>query len=229
LSQGVSNGIGVSGVANSGQSAKAIYGESVEGYAGWFHGRVYVNGTLNSPGFVADGQSVFNGPVQINGQSVLNGPVQVNGTLKATDLPFGDYRNVQWDIATGQFYHDNSSSRHKENITPLKDDFAKLLQAEPKTYTRPGAPDRHEIGFIAEEFHDLGLTRLVDYGQDGATPEGINYEKISLYLTAIARGQEDRLQTQEAHLKSLEAENKELKGRIDMLAAAVERLTVTHK
>jgi hypothetical protein len=69
-----------------------------------------------------------------------------------------------------------SSRRYKENITPLKDDFALLLKAQAMTYTRPGNPDRWEIGYIAEDFHDLGLTRLVDYDREGR-PDGINYEK----------------------------------------------------
>jgi hypothetical protein len=131
----------------------------------------------------------------------------VNGSLYVTSLPFGDQRNVQWDNVTGQFYYDNSSRKHKQNLTPLKDDFEKLLQAVPMTYTRPGAPDRWEIGFIAEEFDELGLKKLVDYAPDGKTPEGINYEKICLYLTAIARKQATRLEEQRKQMEALRQEN----------------------
>jgi hypothetical protein len=46
---------------------------------------------------------------------------------------------------------------------------------------------------------------LVDYQKDGKTPDGINYEKICIYLTAIAKQQESRI-------KTLEAENKEFKA-----------------
>lgn len=160
----------------------------------------------------------------------VNGAVRTTGSLTATTLiitnpPFGDYRNAQWNATTGEFYQDTSSRRYKRNITPLVDDFDKLLQAVPMTYTRPGKPDRWEIGFIAEEFDELGLKRLVDYAEDGKTPEGINYEKICLYLTAIARKQKDRIAAQEqkhsAEINTLKAENAELKARLDAIERAL--------
>lgn len=110
--------------------------------------------------------------------------LHVNGDLRVTNLPFGDKRNCQWDNVTGQFFFDNSSRRYKENITSLEDDFSALLKIEPKTYTRPGDPNRWEIGYIAEDFHEMGLAKLVDYDTEGR-PDGINYEKICLYLTEI--------------------------------------------
>jgi hypothetical protein len=47
--QGVSfasNGNGVLGIANSGSNAYGVYGGSTSGYAGWFAGKVHVNGAL---------------------------------------------------------------------------------------------------------------------------------------------------------------------------------------
>lgn len=129
--------------------------------------------------------------------------------------------NVQWNNDNGQFYYDNSSRRHKENITLLQDDFLKLLLAEPKTYTHPGALGRWEIGSIAEEFDELGLKKLVDYEKDGTTPAGINYEKICVYLTAIARRQEDRLKAQHQQAETNKAEIAELKARLERLKAAL--------
>src|SRR5690606_28923767 len=102
-------------------------------------------------------------------------------TLHVSNVPFGDHRNAQIRSSDGQLFYDNSSRRYKENITPLEEDFSLILQAEPKTYTRPADPGRWELGYIAEEFHDLGLTRLVDYDEQDR-PDGINYEKIVLYL-----------------------------------------------
>jgi hypothetical protein len=139
--------------------------------------------------------------------------LHVAGRLLVTDLPFGDHRNVQWDDVTGVFHYDNSSRRHKENIGPLEDDFARLLDARPVTYTRPGAPQRWEIGFIAEDFHDLGLTRLVDYNAAGE-PDGVNYEKVCLYLTEIAK-------QQRREIESLRNQNDELSARLDRLEALV--------
>jgi hypothetical protein len=155
--------------------------------------------------------------------------LHVSGTLKVSNLPFGDYRNVQWNDATGQFFYDNSSRRHKENITPLQDDFEKLLQAVPVTYTRPGVPGRWEIGFIAEDFDALGLKKLVDYEQDGKTPAGINYEKICLYLTAISKQQAQALKAVETDNKTLKAENAELKARLEVIETALAELKSRQK
>jgi hypothetical protein len=154
--------------------------------------------------------------------------LHVNGSFGVSTLPFGDFRNVQWNEGTGQFYYDNSSRRHKENITPLEDDFLKLLQAEPKTYTRPNAPGRWEIGFIAEEFDELGLKKLVDYGKNGEV-EGINYEKICVYLTAIARKQQDQLKAQQKQAEASHAEIAELRTQNADLHARLERIEAALK
>ena len=112
------------------------------------------------------------------------------------------------------------------------DDFDKLLKAVPMTYTRPNAPGRWEIGFIAEDFDALGLKKLVDYGEGGEV-EGINYEKICLYLTAIARKQGDRLTAQEqkhsAEVNTLKAENADLCAELNLLKAAVRELQNNRK
>ncbi len=133
-------------------------------------------------------------------------------------LPFGDRRNVQWDPKTKQLMYDNSSKRYKENIKPLKDNFSALLNAEPKSYTRPGNP-REEIGYIAENFHELGLTHLVDYDSEGR-PDGINYEKICLYLTENAKAQQEQIE-------QLKATNKLLEGTVTALTDRQEILENT--
>ena len=112
--------------------------------------------------------------------------------------------------------------RSGRNIKSLEDDFYKILRAEPKTYTRPGeSPDRWEIGYIAEEFDELGLNNLVYYreksiGEDGKVidtwddefvvgdPEGVNYRKISLYLVEIVKDQQQKLEELEARIEQLE-------------------------
>jgi hypothetical protein len=135
--------------------------------------------------------------------------LRINGTLKVTNLPVGDYHNVQWDASTKQFYYDISSQRYKENISELTDDFSKLLKLAPKTYTRPGKPERQEIGYIAEELDAAGLNKLVWYNEEGK-PEGINYEKIILYTNE--------------NVKLLKQENEELKNTIIELIKRIELL-----
>jgi hypothetical protein len=147
----------------------------------------------------------------------------VFGELWVSSLPFGDRKNVQWDNSSGRFFYDDSTRRHKENITPLRDDFSLLLKAQPMTYTRPGDPNRWEIGYIAEDFHDLGLTRLVDYDREGR-PDGINYEKICLYLNENAKQQARELaelkatqQEQATVIAAQRTELDELKARVKSL------------
>jgi len=151
----------------------------------------------------------------------LQDTVVVHGRLSVARVPFGDFRNVQWNGTSGLFFQDNSSRRYKENIRPLEDDFARLLDAQPKTYTRPGNPDRWEIGYIAEEIDALGLTALVEYDDEGR-PDGLRYDKMALYLIAIAREQQKTLHEQQAAIEELKAENQTVRGANQAL---FERLT----
>lgn len=194
------------------------FGNNNNGYA--FSG----NGGDNDSGLF----STTDGRVSLYVNSVEK--VRVDANFAVYGIPFGDRRNMQWDESTGIFYQDNSSRRYKENIRPLEDRFEKLLDAEPKTYTRPGKPDFWEIGFIAEEFHDLGLNKLVDYDAEGR-PDGVNYEKICLYLTRIAHNQRDQLTTLEARnqaqveqLQAQDAKVNELEARIADLETLVRRM-----
>ncbi len=161
--------------------------------------------------------------VTSSGDVTAEGGMTVRGGLWVGNLPFGDFRNVQWNDATGRIGYDNSSRRFKENITPLKDDFSRLLKVQPMTYTRPGDSNRWEIGYIAEDFHDLGLTKLVDYDREGR-PDGINYEKICLYLNENAKQQARELaelktaqQEQVAVITAQRTELEELKARVKSL------------
>jgi len=129
--------------------------------------------------------------------------LHVNGTMAVDNLPQGNRRNVQWDPDTHQFYQAVSSRRYKENITPLADDFQKLLSAEPKTYTMVGDANRREIGFIAEDIDALGLKRLVHYDKDGQ-PDALKYEKMVLYLVEIAKAQKAEITELRQRLERLE-------------------------
>jgi len=96
---------------------------------------------------------------------------------------------------SGNFYKSSSSRRHKDNIQPLKEDFKKILEAAPKsfTYKITGLSD---VGFIAEEFEDLGLKNLVIYDQEGR-PDALKYDRIPLYILEIIKLQESRIKALE--------------------------------
>lgn len=140
--------------------------------------------------------------------------VIIPGALKVINVPSGDRRNLQWDNTTGQLYQDTSSRRYKENIRPLVADFMQLLRAEPKTYIRPGTPNRWEIGFIAEEFDALGLKPLVEYDQENR-PDGIRYDKITLYLTAIAAEQQEQIKQQQTKIENQEKQLQQQQALLD--------------
>jgi len=122
-------------------------------------------------------------------------------SLHATALRnIGDQKNVQYNPSTGEIGWDNSTRRDKQNITPLMDDFGKILQLQPRKYTRPQQPDAWEIGYIAEEAKSLGLDHLIFYDED-RQPDGIKYRKLCLYLVEIVRDHERRLNPDSPHLE----------------------------
>jgi hypothetical protein len=96
---------------------------------------------------------------------------------------------------------------YKEDIRPLREDFSKILQAEPKSFIDKESGERN-IGYIAEEFVDLGLDHLVIYRDD--RPDGIKYELVSLYLVELMK---DRGQA----IEDLKEQNRELIRRIEAL------------
>lgn len=131
--------------------------------------------------------------------------IQGDGVVRAAAIRnIGDHRNMQYNDATKEIGWDTSSRRYKTNITLLEDDFLKILLLEPKTYTRlQGEPNRWEIGYIAEELHDLGLTRLVEFDPQGR-PDGVNYEKMVLYLNEVIKRQQAEIKRQNDRTTELE-------------------------
>jgi hypothetical protein len=184
----------------------------------------------------ADRVIVLGNQVTLNGfTNNINGRLNINNgsQLYAFGLPnIGDHRNMQYNDATGQIGWDNSTRRAKQNIQPLKDDFMKLLQMEARTYTRAWDANRWEIGFIAEEFEDIGLKRLVYYEQDGKTPNGLNYEKMVVYLTEIAKIQQQKIEAQQQQIETLEKKSAEvdaLKAQMEVMLQRLEQLEHNRK
>ncbi len=132
-----------------------------------------------------------NGNVGI-GVANPSAPLHVKGIIKAGLRFIGDKKNVQYDLNTGEIGYDNSTRRDKRNITPLTDNFGRIMQLMPRKYTRPNEPKIWEIGYIAEEAKSLGLDYLVSYDENNK-PDGINYRKLCLYLVEIVREHERRL------------------------------------
>ena len=63
---------------------------------------------------------------------------------------------TRFNTTTGEIAYLTSSARYKDNIATFTDDWAKILQARPVTYTDK-SDGTHQLGFIAEEFDALAL------------------------------------------------------------------------
>lgn len=109
----------------------------------------------------------------------------------------GDFADVQYNVNTGRLGYDNSSRRSKRNVTTLKDEWTKILNARPVKYTRPNNDTRWEFGYIAEEMDDIGMTNLVSFDQSGLA-NNFNYEKMIIYVTEVLKIHHKKLDEIEA-------------------------------
>ena len=179
--------------------------------------KLHVNGNLSCSSLNA-GVAQFNRVNSVMGEfvsisaqgAIIGGSLTANRittsglqttSLHATSLRnIGDQKNVQYNPSTGEIGWDNSTRRDKQNITPLMDDFGKIMQLQPRKYTRAEQPGAWEIGYIAEEAKSLGLDHLLFYDEDHQ-PDGINYRKLCLYLVEIVREHERKLNPDSPHLE----------------------------
>lgn len=68
-------------------------------------------------------------------------------------------------------------------------------------WKRDGSPD---VGLIAEEVDEV-LKDLVTYNEKGK-PEGVQYEKLSLYLLEVVKDQQKQIEALTRRISSLEGE-----------------------
>jgi hypothetical protein len=97
----------------------------------------------------------------------------------------------------------NSSARFKEDISPLQDDFHKVLLLEPRSFAYRDTGARG-IGYTAEEVDAADLHNLVAYDDEGK-PLGVHYKMLSIYLLEL-------LKEQQATLAEMQAEIAAFKG-----------------
>jgi hypothetical protein len=181
------------GAGDSNADIWALYKETISGDL-----RFYQNGNKmtiqNSTGNVGIGTATPNTKLAVSG-------------LPGTGV---SYNTVKVNTATGDFYYESSSQKYKEDVQTLEDDFNKILRAEPKNYVDKASGQR-EIGYIAEEFDEMGLKNLVIYDKEGE-PDGLKYELVSLYLLEVMKDQAEMM-------KQLEVDNEKLRRRIEALEA----------
>jgi hypothetical protein len=104
--------------------------------------------------------------------------------------------------ASGQLVKNTSSSRYKQSISPLQEDFDRLMDLEPKRFKYNSDSERWQVGYIAEEVDAAGLENLVHYDQSGQ-PDSVDYAKMVIYANELLKKQRDLLDEQRAEIGQL--------------------------
>lgn len=101
-----------------------------------------------------------------------------------------------------------SARKYKENITNANQimlNAKRILDIYPSEWHVKGKAGKREYGFIADEFHEVGLTEVVQYGADGQV-EGLAYDRISMYHNVILQDHERQLSTVAQQLTTVSKE-----------------------
>ena len=114
---------------------------------------------------------------------------------------------VKWDSTTFELAADTSSCRFKTNIRPFLGGVAELLAIESVRYNPIEKPDGlDEVGFIAEQIDEIGLTEFVCYDIE-EKPLSVSYDRMAALLVNA--------------IKELDTENTLLKIRLEALETHV--------
>jgi len=134
----------------------------------------------------------FNATIGVNMNPVIS-PFAIAG-LPPTSA--GNYLRIY----NNHIFIYSSSRETKTNIIPLSDDFSKILKAQPVSFTDKSTGEKC-IGFIAEDFNDIGLNNLVVYNT--GKPVGLSYELVSIYNLEIIKEQQKQLEDQQEQIDEL--------------------------
>lgn len=120
----------------------------------------------------------------------------------------------------GTIYRATSARKYKANITIANKviaDAKKILEINPVSWIdkfelSSGNVKGRYYGFIADEFHEKGMTEVVNYGEMGQV-EGLAYDRLTMYHNVI-------LSDHEREVQLLKQEVEQLKIRVQELEAA---------
>ena len=99
-----------------------------------------------------------------------------------------------------------SSRRFKENIVDADIDTDAVLDIQVRKFNYKKSFDEtmpKDIGVIAEELEELGLTDFIYYDAEGV-PDGVAYEKLALALIPVLKKQQAQIDSVVARLDKLE-------------------------
>ena len=113
--------------------------------------------------------------------------------------------------SSGTFKKSTSALKYKKDVRDLESiDISSFRPVRYKSNINGEDPNEEFIGFIADEFHDAGLTELVSYGDDSdgkpTVVEGFNYDRVTAVLTKALQDANKKIETLEARVQALENE-----------------------
>lgn len=149
------------------------------------------------------------------------------GQLKSTHIynnTASGSGNVHVD-SSGKITRATSARKYKTDIKPLslaRDTVDKrILHMQPVSWQDKAEIEDHGTsqryyGYIADDFHDAGLTEVVQYGSDGQV-EGLSYDRLGIYTIPILKEHDNHLHTLDHSLSAHEGQIEALKERIRTL------------
>lgn len=199
------------GITSSGGNSRLMFAEDDDGSFGVYWQYDGINNNLELYGK----SNIFNyGPhitvARNTGNTIFSGKVTIGEVddqtepLAIADLA-GTSNGSYLKVYNDNIYYSSSSRKTKRNIKDLKADFKKILNARPVSFIDKATGEK-SIGFIAEEFDEIGLKNLVIY--ENGSPKSLSYELVSLYNLQIIKQHEEKI-------KALEQENAALKKKIE--------------
>jgi hypothetical protein len=163
---------------------------------------VSLSGNINCAGVDAFAATSLSGTWAIGstGDARFNGQMFSSTTYNQTNTG-----RAMFIASNGLFGIGASSRRFKENIVDAEIDVDSVLKLPVRKFRYKKSFDENQpedIGVIAEELVELGLTDFVYFDADGV-PDGVAYEKLALALIPVVRQQSERLAVIEDRLDKL--------------------------
>jgi hypothetical protein len=132
------------------------------------------------------------------------------GNVYINVMQVGGTANVHWSSSAGQLFVTSSSERFKHDIVDYDKGLDELMQMQPKYFVYNDEPNQKQrAGFIAEDFHALGLTEYVEYWNDdegnATVPSEIGYANMVAILVKSIQQQQAMIAELQTKVAALEA------------------------
>jgi hypothetical protein len=160
------------------------------------------SGAVSTTGSIGTTSTLFGSAgISTNGSLVVDGNITGINTYVQTNTGRAMFVN------SGGLYGIGASSRRfKENIVDADIDTDAVLDIRVRKFNYKKSFDEtmpKDIGVIAEELEDLGLTDFIYYDAEGI-PDGVAYEKLALALIPVLKKQQAQIDSVVARLDELE-------------------------